>query len=198
MIKRNTKIKPFPKKKYDVIYADPPWKFKCWSEKGTGRSAENHYQTMTMKQIRELPVSDIAEQDAILLLWTTMPMIPEALRVIKAWGFEYKTVAFTWIKQNPNSPRLFTDADDLFMGMGYWTRSNAELCILATRGKPRRAHAGVKSAILSLVRQHSRKPSEVYDRIERLARGGKYIELFARTKRAGWDRWGDQTERFIK
>lgn len=190
-----SKSVPFPDKKYSVILADPPWNFRAWSQKGIERSAENHYDTMSIKKICALPVADIADKNCILLIWATMPMLREALEVIEAWGFKYKTVGFTWMKQNPKAPQLFTDREDIFAGMGYWTRSNCELCLLATRGKPRRSHADVRQAILSPLREHSRKPYQIYDRIERLVHG-PYIELFARTQREGWDIWGNQSNKF--
>lgn len=185
----------FPNKKYAVIYADPPWTFKVWSGKGDDRSANQHYETMSLKKICALPVADIAEDNCTLLMWACMPMLPEALQVIEAWGFKFKTAAFVWMKQNKNSPQLFTDANDIFAGMGYWTRSNCELCLLATRGKAKRTNADVKQAILSPLREHSRKPAQIYDRIERLVKG-PYIELFARTRRPGWDAWGNQVTKF--
>lgn len=173
---------------YGVIYADPPWRFATWSDKGKGRSADLHYPTMRLTEICALPVEQITKDDCVLLLWATMPMLREALQVISAWGFEYKTCGFTWMKTNRKSPSLFT-------GMGYWTRSNAEICLLATRGKPKRLAADVPSAILSPVREHSRKPDEIRDRIRRLV-DGPYLEMFARERHEGWDAWGNDTERF--
>jgi N6-adenosine-specific RNA methylase IME4 len=173
---------------YSVIYLDPPWTFETYSAKGEGRSAKRHYQTMSLKEIAELPVKYLARRDCVMLCWVTMPMLPQALQVIKGWGFTYKTVAFTWMKKNPKTKGLF-------FGNGYWTRSNAELCILATRGKPKRVFADVPQAILAPVREHSRKPDEIYERIERLL-DGKYLELFARTTRQNWHSWGLETDKF--
>ena len=113
-------------KKYSVILADPPWHYKVYSKKGAGRSAESHYPTMNIEDIKALPVAGIADRDCALFLWVTFPCLLEGLEVLKAWGFTYKTVAFVWVKQNKKSASLF-------WGMGYWTRSNVELCILATR-----------------------------------------------------------------
>ncbi|MEY8576057.1 MT-A70 family methyltransferase [Oscillospiraceae bacterium 21-37] len=104
-------------KEYSIILADPPWAYKVWSKKGMGRSAENHYPTMHIEDIRALPVGRLAAKNCALFLWVTMPTLPEALSVIKAWGFTYKTVAFVWIKQNRKSPSLF-------WGLGHWTRAN--------------------------------------------------------------------------
>lgn len=125
-------------KKYKVIYADPPWAYKVWSKKGAGRSAESHYPTMDIAAIKALPVGELADKDCALFLWITFPMLREAWGVMDAWGFTFKTVAFVWIKQCRKS-------DGLFTGMGYWTRANAEICLLATRGRPKRAAPGCEA-----------------------------------------------------
>ena len=135
--------------KYSVIYADPPWQYRTYSKKGQGRSAESHYPTMSIDDIKALPVKELAEKDCALFMWITFPCLQEALQVLEAWGFSYKTVAFVWIKQNRIS-------DSLFSRMGYWTRANAELCILATRGHPKRANPGVHQVIVSHIEQHHR------------------------------------------
>lgn len=145
-------------KKYGAILADPPWQYRVYSKKGLGRSAESHYPTMNIEDIKALPVADIADKDCALFLWVTFPCLQEGLDVIKAWGFTYKTVAFVWVKQNKK-------ADSLFWGMGYWTRSNVELCLLATKGKPKRVDAGVHQVVISHIEEHSRKPLEVHRRI---------------------------------
>lgn len=180
---------PLPNKKYGAIYADPPWNFKVWSKKGEARAPENHYDTMKLKDICELPVQSISAIDCCLFMWAVMPQLPEALKVMDAWGFQYKTCAFSWMKQNKKSAGLFT-------GLGYWTRANSEICLLGTRGKPKRLNRDVKQAILSPLREHSRKPDEIRGRIERLV-SGPYIELFGRTTYPGWDVWGKDTEKFV-
>ena len=107
---------PFPAKKYNVIYADPPWAFRVWSEKGKERSADKHYSCMTLDDLKQMPVNSITAGDGCaLFMWATFPMLREALELIEAWGFEYKTIAFCWVKQNKNS-------DGIFKGMGYYTR----------------------------------------------------------------------------
>lgn len=174
-------------KKYGVIYADPPWAYKVWSKKGQGRSAENHYPTMDIADIRALPVGELADKDCALFLWVTFPCLKEGLSVLESWGFTYKTVAFVWVKQNKKS-------DNLFWGLGYWTRANAEICILATKGSPRRMDAGVHQVILSHIEEHSKKPQEARDRIVRLMGDVPRIELFARSKAEGWDVWGNEVE----
>jgi len=174
-------------KKYGVIYADPPWAYKVWSKKGQGRSAENHYPTMDIADIRALPVGELADKDCALFLWVTFPCLKEGLSALESWGFTYKTVAFVWVKQNKKS-------DNLFWGLGYWTRANAEICILATKGSPRRMDAGVHQVILSHIEEHSKKPQEARNRIVRLMGDVPRIELFARTKAEGWDVWGNEVE----
>lgn len=175
-------------KKYNIIYADPPWQYKVWSKKGNGRSAETHYHTMQKQDIQNMQnvIDRIAAKDSVLFLWVIAPCLQEGIELIKAWGFTYKTIAFTWIKQNKKS-------DSLFWGMGYYTRANAELCLLATRGKPlKRVSKAVHSVIISKIREHSRKPDEVRERIVELFGNLPRIELFARQKIEGWDCWGDE------
>ena len=130
-----------------VIYADPPWRYQTWKGQGV---AERHYPTMSLEEIKALPVAELADKDCVLFLWATFPMLQEALDVIRAWGFTFKTVAFTWIKLAPK-------ADSIYWGMGYWTRSNAEICLLATKGKPRRQAKNVHQVIISHVEEHSKK-----------------------------------------
>lgn len=173
-------------RKYDVIYADPPWAYKVYSDKGHGRSAESHYPTMGIEDIKALPVGEIAKKDCTLFMWATFPCLKEALAAIEAWEFTYKTVAFVWVKQNRKS-------DGLFFGLGHWTRANAEICILATRGHPKRASAKVHQIIMSHIEEHSKKPHEVRERIVALmGESGERIELFARQYPDGWDVWGNE------
>lgn len=174
-------------KKYGIIYADPPWAFKVYSKKGMGRSAETHYPTMSLDDIKNLPVSDIADKDCALFMWTTIPMLKDCFEVLSAWGFVFKTIAFVWIKQNRKS-------DSLFWGMGYWTRANAEFCILATKGSPKRVAKDVHQVIISHIEEHSKKPNEARERIIRLMGDIPRVELFARQKPNGWDVWGNEVE----
>ena len=172
-------------KKYSIIYADPPWQFSAWSNKAQ-KHVSKHYQTMTIKDIKDLPVNELASENAVLFMWATFPNLPLALDAIKAWGFTYKTCAFTWLKQNKKS-------SGLFWGMGYYTRSNAEVCLLATKGKPlpRMSHS-VHSAIVSPIEEHSKKPDEARNRIVDLFGDLPRIELFARQHADGWDCWGNE------
>ena len=171
--------------KYQVIYADPPWAYRVWSKKGNGRSAESHYPTMSIEEIADLPVKELADENCALFLWVTFPLLREIWKVIDAWGFTYKSVAFVWIKQNKR-------ADSLFWGMGYWTRANAEICILATKGSPKRYSKRVHQAIVSHIEEHSKKPEEARRRIEQLMGDVPRIELFARRETPGWDVWGNE------
>ena len=173
-------------KKYDIIYADPAWSYRDRALAGN-RGAECKYPVMSIEDIKRLPVKDLAKNDCALFLWVTMPKLNECFEVIKAWGFEYKTCAFTWVKQNKKS-------DSLFWGMGRWTRANAELCLIATKGNPKRADAGVHSVILSHIEEHSKKPAETRDRIVELMGDVPCVELFARQKTPGWDTWGNEVE----
>ena len=144
-------------------------------------------QTMCIEDIKALPVGELAAKDCALFLWITFPCLCEALEVLTAWGFSYKTVAFVWVKQNRRN-------DDLFTGMGYWTRANAEICILATKGHPKRVDAGVRQVILSHIEEHSKKPDEARERIVRLMGDLPRVELFARQSPEGWDVWGNEVE----
>jgi N6-adenosine-specific RNA methylase IME4 len=174
-------------KRFAVIYADPPWTFRTYSENGKGRSPEQHYDCLSLTEIAALPVAALAADDCLLLLWSVMPELPGTLEIIKSWGFEYKTCGFVWVKQNETGNGLHT-------GMGYWARANAELCLLATRGAPKRLAFDVHQIILSPVSEHSAKPEEVRHRIERLL-PGPYLELFGRKPVAGWTVWGNEIPR---
>jgi N6-adenosine-specific RNA methylase IME4 len=172
--------------KYPVIYADPPWAYKTWSAKGRGRSADAHYDVMTLDDIKAFPIDDYAAQDCVLLLWVIDSMLPHAHEVLNAWHFTYKTVGFYWVKLNPKNM-------EPSVGLGHWTRANPEQCWLAARGHPHRISAGVRKLIFEPRRQHSQKPYEAYNRIEKLLKG-PYLEIFARSRRDGWDQIGDEVD----
>lgn len=175
---------------YGCVLADPPWRFRTWSQTNQAKSASRHYSLMEMDEMEEIPVSSVCADDAVLLIWVVNPMLPQALRLVDAWGFKLKTVAFTWAKRSPRDTSWHT-------GLGYWTRQNTEQCLLATRGKPKRkaTATSVPQLLVSPRREHSRKPDEQYERIERLV-DGPYLELFARQAWPGWDAWGNQVGRF--
>jgi N6-adenosine-specific RNA methylase IME4 len=177
--------KPFPQKRYSIIYADPPW---AWSKtalvnRGSARAVEKEYPTMQPDEIKVLPVSDISETCSILFMWATSPKLPQALEVMAAWGFQYKTIAFVWVKRNKIAPSWFT-------GMGFYTRQNAEFVLLGTKGDSlKRKDKGVHQIVEEAISVHSRKPDEIRRRIDRMF-DGERIELFAREAATGWDRWG--------
>ncbi|NAL20034.1 DNA methyltransferase, partial [Escherichia coli] len=141
-------MKETQKKTYNILYADPPWRYE---QKAVQGAAEKLYPTMSIDELCALPVETLAEKDCLLFLWATFPQLPEALRLIKAWGFTFKTVAFVWLKLNRKSPTWF-------YGLGYWTRGNAEICLLAKRGHPKRYSKSVHQFIISPVEEHSKKP----------------------------------------
>ena len=175
----------FPDRKYQVIYADPPWSFKTYSQKGEKRSADRHYSCMGIEEIKSLPVNGIADADCTLFIWVTFPLLQEGLETIKRWGFTYKTCAFNWVKRNKK-------ADSLFWGLGYWTRANSEICLLATKGKPKRVSKSVHQVCSARIMRHSQKPQEIRDNIVKLMGDVPRIELFARETSMGWDGWGDE------
>ena len=172
-------------KKYKVIYADPPWEY---SDKAKGfGGAESHYRTMAIEDLILLPVEEIAERDSILFLWATFPKLNEALDLIDGWGFNYKTLGFNWVKTNKKKPAT------LFWGLGHYTRSNPEICLIATKGKGvRPINKGIHSVLLAPLEGHSKKPDITRDKIVKLVGPISRIELFARKKVEGWDSWGDQ------
>ena len=174
-------------KQYSIIYADPPWRYERNKVQG---AAENHYPTMNIDDICTLPVADLAAPDSALFLWATFPMLPEAIRVINAWGFKYKTVAFVWLKLNKKSPGWFC-------GMGYWTRSNAEICLFATKGSPKRQSKSVHQLIVSPLEAHSKKPDIARSKIIELMGSLPRVELFARHHSPGWDVWGNEVDSTI-
>jgi len=183
--------------RFGAILADPPWPFRVYSGRGKRRSVERHYPTMSHADIRTgrfgpaggpgpVEIAALALPHCALFLWAVLPQLPEALAVIEAWGFEYKTAAFCWVKTNRGVGGPAT-------GMGYWTRSNAELVLLATRGAPRRLARDVPQIVMAPRGAHSAKPSIVHDSIERLV-PGPYLELFARRMAPRWTVWGNGIE----
>jgi len=173
---------------FNIIYADPPWRY---DNKGGRGVAENHYPTMSLKELCELPVSDLATDNSVLFLWATFPILPEAMQLITAWGFQYKTVGFVWLKQN----RV---AKTWFFGLGFWTRGNAEICLFATRGKPKRQDKCVHQLIISPIERHSKKPDETRERIVKLMGDLPRVELFARQASPGWATWGNEVSSTIE
>jgi len=185
-------------KKYNIIYADPPWSYKnkmvMKGTHGNIRGAQSFYETMKLKDIKKINIP--SGDNCILFLWVTMPLLQEGLDVIKAWGFEYKTCGFTWIKKTKNNKIHF--------GMGYYTRGNAELCLIGLKGKIEIINKSISQIIESPVQNHSRKPDEVRKRIVKLCGDLPRIELFARDRNElfneykGWDVWGSEVKSDIK
>lgn len=189
---------------FRAVLADPPWRFNTWNKtevvaaresKTTYKSASVHYRTMPLDEIMAMPVGDACAADAALFMWTCWPMLLESLALIEAWGFKFKTCGFFWTKAHAGQIDMFRDDLDALMGQGYWTRSNSEPCLLATRGKPKRLHADVRQGIIEPRREHSRKPDCTHERIERLV-AGPYLELFGRRSRPGWTVFGNEANKF--
>ncbi len=186
---------------YGCILADPPWAFDAYSGDGgtPHRTAEDHYRTMPLSEIQALDIGSIAAKDCALFMWVVGSHLVQSIDLARAWGFEFKTDAFYWVKQRLHQADqidLFTnDIAEPRIGFGYWSRKQVEPCLLFTRGSPRRLGKGVRQVIVEPRREHSRKPDCQYERIEGLVAGPR-LELFARHKRPGWDAWGNQSDKF--
>jgi len=177
-------------KKYQIIYADPPWSY---NDKMSGHSfsLDHEYVTQSKNWIANLNVrGGVADSDCVLFLWAVSPLLPEAFEVMKAWGFKYKTVAFCWSKETKNGKKV--------SNLGRWTMGNVELCLLGVKGKPKRQTRNVKQLVIAERTKHSKKPDEVRKRIVELMGDLPRIELFAREKVEGWDVWGNEVESDIK
>ena len=167
-----------------MIYADPAWEYDRTIGQGV---AIDQYDTISQEELKKLQIAKLADNNCLLFIWATFPKLIEALEVIGVWGFEYRTVAFIWIKLNKknNTP---------FFGIGSYTKSNAEICLLATKGKPHQfvIDNSISQVIMSPLREHSRKPDEIRDKISQLVGKVNKIELFARDKKEGWKVWGNE------
>lgn len=175
-------------RRYGVILADPPWRFRTWGEHNQKKSASRHYPLMTTESLCALPVHQLAARDCALVLWAVQAMIPQALLTLEAWGFTFKTMG-AWAK------RSRADGGWAF-GTGYILRSTAEFYIIGTRGKPRTAARDVRNLIVAPAREHSRKPDQMHDNLDRMFPLSARCELFARTLREGWESWGYETDKF--
>ncbi len=169
--------------KYGAILIDPPWAFKTYIKNDAlpQRRPEQYYPTLQLHEIAGLPIPQLAAKSCTLFLWVVDSHLDVSLDLIKIWGFKYKTIGFVWNKGK--------------IGMGYWTRKQAEICLLATKGSPRRLSKAVRQVIEAPRREHSRKPDEIYSRIEALV-DGPYLEMFARQCRRGWTSMGDELDKF--
>ncbi len=174
-------------KKYGIIYADPPWKYNSRVNHKTRfrGGACGHYDLMPMKDIESLPISELAAENCVLFLWTTFPYLEEQIKLFSKWGFKYKTLGFSWIKTNPKNGKPF-------FGVGYYAKSNCEVCLMGIKGKMKPVNNTISSCIISPRREHSRKPDEVRQRIVELFGDIPRIELFARQAADGWDCWGNE------
>lgn len=177
-------------KKYNIIYADPPWSYgdvHTWHKMGGGVS--RHYKTMSIKEIENLAsnIQNLAADDCLLFIWATFPNLKECLQIIDKWGFKYKTLGFSWIKTNKKNKKPC-------FGIGFYTKSNCEVCLLGVKGKPGNIIQSnkISSCIISERREHSRKPDEARERITQLVGQVPKIELFARQETDGWDCWGNE------
>lgn len=177
---------PFPSRRYNVIYADPPWSYRDSQQSGGTAffGASVRYPTMRNADIVALPVADIVAPDCALFLWATSPLLPEALDTIRGWGFRFKTVAFCWNKQSSGGKWI--------ANMGRWTMGNVEICLLGVRGRPQRIARNIRQLVIAPRTRHSEKPDEVRQRIVALMGDVPRIELFARQTSPGWDAWGNE------
>lgn len=178
--------------RFEIVYADPPWSYR---DNNCNGAAEQHYSTMSVDDICKMPVPKLTAPNAVLFLWATYPLIQDAFRVIDAWGFTYKSIAFQWVKTYKPKP---DGSSQPFFGLGRWTRGNTEPCLLATRGRPKRVDNAVSQLILgeelivSPVTRHSAKPPEARDRIVKLMGDVSRLEMFARDHTPGWHAFGNQ------
>ncbi len=167
--------------KFQVILADCAWTYDDQANAGK-RGAVHKYPLMEQVDLCMLPVQDLAGPDCVLFSWTTWPKLKEGIEVIESWGFEYKTVAFVWVKVSKDGKPL--------IGMGRWSRSNSEMVLIGIKGKPKRIDAGVNQIITAPRGRHSAKPLETKDRIVRLCGDVPRVELFAREHTPGWTALG--------
>lgn len=176
--------------RYDVVLADPPWRYNARRSASSrfGLGVHGHYPTMSTVDICALPVADLAAPRSLLFLWVTWPRLEDGMAVMRAWGFRYVTVGFLWVKTNPKS-------GGVYFGTGYYAKANTEPCLLGTRGgawKP--ATDSVSSVVMAPRRAHSQKPDDVRRRIVRMYPDVRRVELFARDRADGWDSWGNEVE----
>lgn len=186
-------------KKYQIIYADPPWSY---NDKMSGHSfsLDHEYETQDLNWIKNLPVGGIADKNCALFLWEVSPLLPEALQVMTAWGFKFKTVAFVWSKKYKDGMPV--------SNLGRWTMGNVEMCLLGTKGTPKRIRTDIKQLVEDYRAEHSRKPDSVrklitdlmgdLPRIELFARDDGSRNLFGENRFDGWDAFGNEVENGIQ
>lgn len=180
-------------KKYQIIYADPPWAYRDKRDKHPRLcgGASVHYNTMNVDDLKKLPIASLADENCMMFMWATFPNLQEALDLMKAWGFKYKTLGFSWIKTNKNDGKPF-------FGIGYYTKSNCEVCLIGVKGKPIKVSNSVSSVLIAPKERHSKKPDIVRDKIVQLCGDVPRVELFCRQKAEGWDAWGNEVESDIE
>jgi len=181
---------PFPNKKYNIIYADPPWSFGSKSYQSDNRDMidiqKAHYSTMTEQEICSLPIKNISNDDCILFMWVTDSHLKEGLKVIESWGFKYKTIGFTWVKHYASGSTCYNFSPYLL--------KSTEICLIGMKGKLAniKERNDIKGLVADVRTKHSKKPQEVRRRIEKMCKDLPRIELFAREKVNGWDVWGNE------
>lgn len=190
---RRVPLSDLPKNHYGTIVADPAWGWMTWGKKNVvpQRAEVQHYDAMTVEEIKALPVSEIAAKDCVLHMWVISSHVQIGIEIAEAWGFSFKALGFNWVKTQKHSP------ESPKMGMGKWLRQESEITLLFTRGKPKRLSAGVRQVIMEPAREHSRKPDCSLERAEALS-NGPYLEMFSRSDRAGWDSWGAEAGKFSR
>jgi N6-adenosine-specific RNA methylase IME4 len=179
---------PLQRGAYGVILADPPWRFVTWSQTRQYKAPAQHYPVMGLDTIKALPVADLAAPDCLLLLWATQAQLHQAFSVMQCWGFEFKSSG-AWAKQSPTGAKWA-------FGTGFLLRSAAEFWLIGTRGRPKPESRSERNLIVASVREHSRKPDQAYEMLERMFPSQRRCELFARFSRPGWDQWGLEIEKF--
>lgn len=180
---KDKKILPLPAGKYNIIYADPPWEY----YKGGYKNQSQHYDTLNIEELKQLPLDDIVADNCILFLWVTFPILDQVFDLIKWWGFNYSTVGFVWVKS-------LKDGTGFHFGLGNWTRANTELCLIATKGSIERKDASISQIVYEPIGEHSAKPEIVKKHVVKLVGDLPRIELFARDKTEGWDTWGNEVD----
>jgi N6-adenosine-specific RNA methylase IME4 len=188
---------PLPPGPFGCILADPPWGFRTYA--GTDEVptlAADPYQTMSLDEMKALPVEASAAPDCLLVMWVISSHVPQALELAEAWGFSFRSLGPVWVKaSSPDQLEMWGDAPISDLSMGYWFRQQSEIALVFGRGSPERLSCGVRQVIWAPRREHSRKPDIAHERVEALV-AGPYLEMFGRTPRAGWTVWGNETNRF--
>lgn len=181
---------------FACICADPAWHHKSYSVKGQARSPSSHYKTMSLEEICDLPVAQVAGKNCHLFLWTTQPHLEQSFSVLRAWGFKYSSVFQFWVKLNPRrADTIWMELRDFHIGMGFTSRKNVEILLLGRRGQPRRLRKDIPDLLIAARRQHSRKPDLGYQRMEAYCVGPR-LDMFARESRPGWTGWGFEAQKF--